>query len=73
MNRFLVAKNNLNIGDELVWYVKRPDGSVWRCLWRQGEDCLSFVSQEIIFGFDENGYCNRREGKVKRAFTIVHR
>lgn len=69
-NRFLLAKQ-LNHGDELVWYKKRPNGERWRCLWRrhvgssETNDSITFLAQDV------NDGGNVKAEKVKIVFTIL--
>lgn len=70
MNRFILTRDHLNKNDELVWYKRRPNGSLWRCLWRKGKNYISFVAIEIKEYTDYDRHIQKDE-EVKIAFTIL--
>lgn len=45
INRFLAAQN-LNVGDELVWYKFRPNSVDLKCTWRKtSNESMTFLAQ----------------------------
>lgn len=68
-NRFLAACA-LNRGDELTWYKPRPDGTIWKCIWRNRCPDISFLALKMQTGVDDNSYTVFQEGGVAVVFTL---